>query len=449
MTRFLAGILALVALGSTAGAQGVTDPNSVAIATFDPDNAVAPSSALEGPGVKVGEGTVLRPVFGVETGFVSNVFYQQTNTTGAGLLRLLAQIGTSSLSTQRLSNGEGSTADLGAFQYRADVRASYDFMIAGTGAGSESVSGTGGLGLGASLHGLVNPMGRWSVGIDEDFLRLIRAANFETDANTDRDVNTFGLKVLYHPTDHSVGGFLYYNNTIDIFERSSQAFADRMSNRVGIHPQWQWLPQTQIYADISEGIVSSVGSSPTGSGNAPQKVTSYPLVAYAGIATLFTLKTTLNLFGGYTNGFYSSGPNFSAPTLGAALGYRYSPLGRVTLQYLLQYQDSINANYYRDHVIQLSLQQFVAPFVLMVQPEVHFREYNGVNAVMGAPVRDDTIFAAVAGIQYNFRNWMAASLNYRFSAVETNYRYMPLGGGPTDDPSYVRHELLLGLRVAL
>src|SRR5262249_20903239 len=161
---------------------------------------------------------------------------------------------------------------------------------------------------------------------------------------------------------------------------------DRMFNTIGLHPTWQWLPQTQIYLDLSQGFVTGLGNT----AGIPSKVSSYPLSAIAGIATLFTLKTTFNAYAGYTNGFYSSGPSFSAARVGAAFGYRYSPLGRVTLQYALQYQDSVNANYYRDHVLQLSLQQLVNPLVFMVQPELHFREYNGVDIVMGQPTRDDT-----------------------------------------------------------
>jgi hypothetical protein len=121
----------------------------------------------------------------------------------------------------------------------------------------------------------------------------------------------------------------------------------------------------------------------------------------------------------------------------------------VALAYSLQYQDSINANYYRDHVIQLLFEQLVNPFVVVVQPEVHFREYNGVTIVNGPMTRDDVIFAVVAGVHYNFRNWIAATLNYRFSMVDTDYRYMPIGGGSVLDPSYVRHELLAGVRFAL
>jgi hypothetical protein len=438
MTRLLLASALLFALEASAAAQA--NSNSFAVSTFDPSNAVAPISAVEGPGVKIGEGTVIHPVFGIETGVVSNVFYEAVDPNAAGVLRLLAQVGTGSLPMARLASmgADDDSTDKGSVQYRADLRASYDFILTS----DDTASETGGLGLGASVHALFNPMGRLSFGIDEDFQRLIRATNYETDSNTNRDVNALQLTLLYHPRDRTLGGYLYYNNTIDIFERDVQKFADRWANRIGIHPTWQWLPNTQIYADVSQGIASPLGGSST-------KVTSYPFAATAGIATLFTLKTTLNLYGGYTNGFYSSGPSFSAPLVGATVGYRYSPLGRVALSYSLQYQDSVNANYYRDHVVQLVFEQLVAPFVLVAQPEIHLREYNGVTIVDGPMTRDDFIFAVVAGVHYNFRNWVAATLNYRFSMVETDYRYMPIGGGAVLDPSYARHELLAGMRIAL
>jgi hypothetical protein len=232
-------------------------------------------------------------------------------------------------------------------------------------------------------------------------------------------------------------------NTLDIFEQTSN-YPDRMSNTIGVHPMWQWLPQTQIYMDASWGVVSALG-------NSTNKVTSYPLSVALGIGTMLTYKTTLQASAGYTNGFYSKGPSFSAPHGGVTFGYRYSELGRLLLGYQLMYSDSINANYYRDHILLASLQQLYNPVVFMIQPELHFRQYDGVNTVnpqlMGPDTRDDTIFAVTAGVSYAFRNWFAATLSYRFSTVQTNYTYML--NGEAGDPSFTRHEALLGVRVAM
>jgi len=132
------------------------------------------------------------------------------------------------------------------------------------------------------------------------------------------------------------------------------------------------------------------------------------------------------------------------------LGYRYSPLGKAALTYDLRYEDSVNANFYRDHIVRLALQQMFVPFALLVQPEVHFRQYNGVDlTVMGAPpTRNDVIVSVVGGLLYNFRNELSVGLDYRFSMVETDYRYMA-DMTTLDDPSFVRHQLLLSARWAL
>jgi opacity protein-like surface antigen len=335
---------------------------------------------------------------------------------------------------------EDSEAPAASLEYRANLRVSYDLMLSS----NDTVSDVGGLGIGASLHGLTNPQGTWSFGFDDDFTRLIRAANYETSSNVNRNLNTLRLLALYHPRGRSLGGFLYYQNTVDIFERDQ--LPDRMSNRLGVRPQWRWLPNTQIYADLSWGVNNAIDN-----GDQVNKVTSYPLSLRAGLATLLSLKTTFNIDAGYTNGFYSSGPSYSAPVIGFTLGHRYSPLGRASVGYTYTNEDSVNANYYSDHVIRASFQQLLVPFVVMLQPEVHFRTYSGINTavpgLMGPDSRNDLIFALVGGMHYNFRNWFAATANYRFSTVQTNYMYM--GSGGVDDPSFARHELLFGVRAAL
>jgi len=441
MTRFAALLACLLGLEAVAWAD--ISPNDLSISTFDPENAVAPIATVEGSGVKVGDGTIIHPVFGLETGYVSNVFYTDTNPQGAGLLRLLAQVGAGSLTADRLlpASPDDTTPIEPSFDYRASLRASYDMLVLG----NDTIASTGGLGLGAQFRGLINPAGRWSFGFNEDFTRIIRAANFETDANTNRDINGFGLNLLYHPQGAAFSGYAYYVNTIDVFERNSQSFADRFQNQLGLHPQWRWLPETQLYADISGGIFTGLGTS--------VKQSSIPFIGILGIQTLLTLHTTFSAYGGYDYSSYSAGPSVSSPVMGMNLGYRYSPLGRIALTYDWSFTDSINANYYRDHTIRLWWQQMLQPVILMVQPEVHFREYDGVSTiVMGAPdTRSDVIFSVVAGVHVTFRNWIAATLDYHFTDVSTNYVYPTTGVGGTmqTNPGFVRHELLLGMRVAM
>ena len=442
MTRQFATALGLlVALEGAAAAQS---PN-LSISSFDPNQATAPIDMVEGNGVKVGEGTTLHPVFGAQTGVISNVFYEEADTNAAGVLRLMAQVGAGSLSGLRLVPAEvtpGAQTPKGSFEYRAELRLAYDFLLST----NDTVWEAGGLGVGATLRGMTNPGGPWSFGFNENFTRLIRAANFETDSNTNRDINTLSLNLLYHPQGRSLAFNLYYNNTIDIFERSDQDFANRWIHRFGVRPMWRWLPETVVYADFSWGFTGALGTPST---MVAPKVSSYPLALVAGVATLLSAKTSLNFQAGYVNGFYSAPPSYQSVTIGAQLGYRYSPLGRATLAYNLLYADSVNANFYRDHVIQLNIEQLFAPFVFVAQPEVHFRRYEGtlVMGTGGETVRDDIIFSLISGIHYNFRNSLAATLDYSFATVSTDFRYTT--DGFVDDPGFARHQLLAGVRWAL
>lgn len=447
MTRLHVTLGALVAMTGAMSGSMAGLASAQAVASFDPSDAVAPISVVEGPGVKVGEGTVLHPIFGVETGFISNVFYEDVDPNPAGLLRLLAQIGSGSLPLSRLTSpgmlsvdqsGDEQTSaqSAGDFQYRADARLSYDLLLST----NERTSDAGGLGAGGTLRGIVNPLRTWSFGFAEELRRLIRSANFETDADTNRIINDLKLRLFYQPQGRTLSGFLRYDNTIDFFERQRQRFSNRIQHTFGARAMWRLFPMTRVYLDASIGIFGPLGEDST-------KVASYPLTTVAGIQTLLSLNTTVSAVAGYTNGFYSSGPSYSAPVLGLEVGWRYSPLGRVTAMYQYTHQDSVNANFFRDHVVRLWLQQMYVPFALTLQPELHLRNYQGVTLVAGGPTRSDVIFSMAAGVHYNFRNWIAGTLGYNLSLVQTDYRYMT--DGLVDDPSYVRHELLAGVRVAM
>jgi len=438
------GLLGVLATNGSAHAENVpgiaeTSPG------ITPEGALAPISVVEGPGFKIGEGTVLHPILGLETGYVSNVFYEAESPRGAGILRLIAQLGTGSLSPQRLAAaGEGDAmpdgqANVGAFQYRADLRLTYDFHLSG----ADAVAAQNGLGVGFLFRGSVYPQQTWSFLYLENFNRLIRATNFESESQTNRDINRLQLGLQFAPGGRAITGLLHFENVIDIFEEEDQRFANRMQNSLGLTGTWRWLPMTQFFADLTIGAFGGLGA-------ASEKVSSYPLSASAGVQTQLTVSTTLIARAGYQNGFYATGASYSAALAGLQLGWRYTPTGRVTAIYDYSHQDSINANYFRDHAFRLLFEQQFHPFVVHVQPELRLRHYAGIQSnmlVTGPDTRDDLIIQVAAGARYNFRDSLAGVLEYRLSIVETDYRYMI--SGATDDPSYMRHEIVAGIRAAL
>src|SRR5689334_15430168 len=123
----LAIIASMVAVPGVAFAG---DDGSQPLNPLDPVRVLSPISIVQGDGVKVGEGTSLYPQLGVETGFVSNVFYTNDAPVAAGLLRIIGEIGAGSLSPQRRKEtsleAESEPETMGAFQYSANLYATWD-----------------------------------------------------------------------------------------------------------------------------------------------------------------------------------------------------------------------------------------------------------------------------------------------------------------------------------
>lgn len=416
----------------TAAARAQTAP------PIDPEDAVAPTSIVEGAGVKVGEGTVLHPIVGMEAGVVSNVFFTDQDTVAAGLIRVLAQVGAGSLPPQRLAMPEPdptpTQADVGLFQYRADLRLNYDYFPST----SDAVRDQGGLGAGFNFRGIVNPQKPVQFAVVENFERLLRPVNFESSRNTNRDINLLKLQAQWAPTGRSLSGVLHYAMLLDLFESDRQHFANRFQNSFGARVNWQWLPKTRIYLDVTQGVFTGIAGS--------TKVTSYPLITTVGLQTLLTPLTTLRSQLGYTNGFYTSGPSYSAVVFGAQFGYRYAPSGQISLLYDYHHQDSINANFYRDHQIELGLHHAFVPIDSVLQAGLIFREYSGLVVTSGPMTRSDVLGDLSYSLRYNYRDWLAFAVTYQLLVDQTDYEYMV--DGINFNPSYVRHELLAGVRAA-
>jgi hypothetical protein len=226
---------------------------------------------------------------------------------------------------------------------------------------------------------------------------------------------------------------------IDVFESNNQQFANRWMNSIGFRLNYQYIPLTLFYLDVTQGAITGIGDS--------QKVTSYPFETMLGTQTALTAKLAVLGRIGYTHGFYDAGPDYSSVLGSLQAIFHYSELGRVSLMYSYYHQDSINANFFRDHLLQLLVEQDILPFAVFAKGELRFREYDGISEVMGPPTRDDVIGEIVAGARYQFRDWIAASVYYLFTDDQTDYRYFPEMGVQVN-PSYVRHELLAGVRAA-
>lgn len=401
------------------------------------------SDVVEGAGIKVGEGTVIHPVLGIESGVVYNVFYEEgsADPVTSGLLRVIGEFAVGSLPSERLqgpSDQDESTKTYGDLAFRAELRAQYEEYLSGR----EDVRSHRNLAFAGLMRGLVYPMRTWQFGFEDDIRRETRPTNFESNTDTDRIINRVGLSLRYRPVGRALSGTLSYANSIDYFEAQDQQFANRMSNIATLDVRWQWLPVTRIFGNVSFGFVGGFGDS--------TRPSSMPLRINAGIETALTVKTLIAARLGFGKGFYDSGPDFTMVTGGLRFGYRFSPQGRLSLMYDYDFQDSINANFYTDHAMLAKVDQIIRQFGLSAGVELRFRHYGGVIMEVdpARPNRDDVIFAATFGGTYNFRHWIAATLDYRLVTDQTDFRYVPQAGDPADDPSYTRHQVMAGVRAA-
>ncbi|MBP6840639.1 MAG: hypothetical protein KA190_25300 [Kofleriaceae bacterium] len=405
------------------------------------------AGVVEGPGIKVGEGTVLHPVLGVESGVIHNIFYEEGDPSFSGLIRIIAEFGLGSLTEQRLapapSDGEGDAetakpAPQGGIKFRADARFAYEEFLNG----NDNIQAQRNLTFGIRLRGHVRPENTFSLQFDEDLRREVRPTNFESRGDLARFVNRLLIQGNYQPQGRALFGHLRYQNTLDVFERDTLSFANRWQHTLGTRLNWQWLPATRFYADASIGFFSALSDS--------TKPSSMPLRIMTGAQTALTVNTTLSAKLGFGKGFYSAGPDFTNVLYGAQFGYRFSPQSRATFMYDYDFGDSINANFFRDHAFQAQLSQQIDRWTLSLAAEARLRLYRGVSAIVpgaSADDRSDFILAVPLGATYNFSDRLAGNIDYRLVTDQTDFRYMT--DGFIDDPSYTRHELMAGIRGAL
>ena len=422
---------------------------------------------VTGAGIKVGESTVMHPVAGVETGVVSNVFYEDDAGRTAGVIRLVGEAAFATLPPERLNdpdrsvyerplwrkwkgsiyqaydgpywrddNGEDDDAEgenVGAppkLEFRAGVRAFYEEFLSG----DESVRGQRNLGLNGNVHVHVNPYETIAFTLDEDLTRAIRPTNFESSGDLDRWINNLRLGLRIQAGGRALVPEFRLHNRIDYFESSNSAFANRVQTTFGGRLNWWYTRHTRVFFDASIGIFGG------GSAQGIQKVSSLPLRLILGGRTPFTERTALSVHAGFAKGFYSAGPDFTGPLIAGRFSYAYNDFGNLSFGYRYDFQDSINANYYSGHVIDAKAVQQIDRLVLEGRGEMHLRSYNGIPMAIGAPTRTDFIFVLRGDAKYLLREWLGLSGSLQFATDQTGY--VQASG---DSPSFTRFELFGGI----
>lgn len=394
--------------------------------------ALAQDATVEGPGISVTDSTVFHPSVGLAGGVDSNVFREETDPILAPILRVLADFDIASRSADRLGSGPRAQQKV---RFRVGSRFTYQEFLTD----NDAARAQRDVAISANADVRFFPESTFTFGISDSFTRDTRPRNFESSESLDRDVNHLRVDAGVQPGGRALYIGARYENVIDYFESSQSDFANRLQHTVGVDLGWQWLPITRFFFDGSLGFYGGLGDEAMAFKN-----DSNPLRLRAGVRSAITERTTLAGHVGFAKGFYEAGPDYAGMLAGVEFGYRYSPLGRATLSYEHDYNDSINANFYADHVFKLTFAQQIMRVLATASGGVRLRSYEGVPMSFGgSPDRDDFIAELNAGLRYLFQDRYAVTADYHFVVDETDYR-----GISGDDPSYQRHEALLGVRAA-
>lgn len=398
--------------------------------------AQAQDASVQGPGYKVSEGTVMHPTVGAETGFISNVFYEDSTPLAAAVLRLTGNLAFSSTEIEEEEDtSEGSTGEPPKFDFSAGLRMSYEEFLSG----DASAQAQRNLGLGGDISLTIFPQGKVRFNFTDNFIRTNRPTNFESSSVLNRDVNHFKASASIQGLESSLRTTFRFENTLDIFESTGSSFANRQQSLLGARVDWQFLPITRFYLDASYGLYSALGNG--------TKASSTPLRIKTGADSAITESTTLSVHAGFVKGFYSAGADYTAPIYGAEFGLRYSPVGRVTLGYGHDFDDSINGNFYSDHALTLKFDQQISRALVSFKADTRLRTYQGLSMILGGgSTRNDFILGLGADAGYELKEWLALSATYQTQVVATDYRSTV--SGVTDDPSFARHTLMVGATAA-
>jgi hypothetical protein len=421
----------------------------VAVTLAVPTIGDAQEGVVEGSGYKVGEGTVLHPRLGLQTGYVSNVFYEEqaADPVDSGLLRLLAELTIATRPLERSDSAEGGapTSHIKPkLAFRFGAHAQYEEYLSDSEAAKQQRNISGSLLGNLTLF----PHGTFRLGLSEDFTRHTRPVNFEDTQTLHRNVNKLRATAGWHPPANTIQAVARYENVVDRFESEDSAFANRLQHIFGARVTWQFLPVTRLHLDASQGIYGPLGDGLLN--GTPYKTSSLPLRFEAGLSSALTETTTLRLTGGWAAGFYETGPSFNSPIYSADFGLRYSPMGRFFIGFARVFQDSINANYFADWAFHAGVQHQVSRVLVLADAAVHLRTYEGLppQIMSGVTSRDDTLFRGAAEVRYNYRDWLAIAGAFATTVDQTDFTYS-IGGSGVDDPSYSRQEITLSVLAAL
>lgn len=426
---------------------------------------VAPSAAqaqsrTEGPGFRLGD-FELHPGLAAEVGWDSNLYYTEDNPPAgrgrvdSGILRVTPHISISTISQQRRTEGadhDAANSSPPTVTFRGDLAASYYEFFAAPERRNLDING------GLRLN--VLPERPFGFSIYDYLNRSVRpfTENFAP-TSAARIGNRAGVDLNFQ-TDGSVLQFrLNYEFGLDFFEGDQFQFGNSFNHHIGLQQTFRFLPQTAIVQDTSVDITDYYNTRVGGA--QPVNVSdNVRLQTRIGLNGAITNNVSLQGMIGYAAGFFSDPLPGYAQDYDSIVGqiearWQISEQSRLAIGYDRGFFASFVGNYYSRDRGYLNFSANINNQVLLgADAEVSYLDFGTIIGPDGMPFgsnngrREDIRLGIGATGEYRFTDWLAVTLNARYTGNFTDYAYpIDLTVGIMDPAQFNKFEVFGGLRI--
>lgn len=382
-----------------------------------------------GPGLRLGDALILHLGLGADVAWDSNVFYENTNPTNAFMIRLNPSFAL----TNRPRQGQR--------MIQFDLHGGLNYVEYLT--TDSSLSGHRQFNVDAGLLAAFFTTSPYNFTLFDNYIRSVQPPYTKTTANFDRDKNELGVRINLSPGGGRLTFNVGYLFGIDYFERAPLTDYDLQYHRLDLRASWRFFPKTALYIAADETIMHyptpGTGAHPDG----------YPFHVEAGMQGLVTTKLTVNLWIGYGNGFYVSGPSPNTAVGGLALTWKPTLLSTGEIGYRHDFQNSLLGSYYDEDTAYLSWTQLIWRFTGFLRFQYSNMRFAGVNPLIQATSNGtDNNFILNVRVDYPFKDWLIGSVGYDGYFNKSNRTLMVAvtpgvpGTIPTD---YVRNVVYIRL----
>jgi hypothetical protein len=322
----------------------------------------------------------------------------------------------------------------------------------------QSVGGTADLDV---IFGKRKPI---SFALSDNFNRAIRANNWETTQAFNRNANTVGARVEFHPGSiperRPFNLMLAGTYSFERFDDFTSGDADTIGTR--LTSSWRFLPKTAAVLDAGLGFRTLANNDLVLSGLTSN---SMPFRARLGLNGAITQRISVQLMAGWGMSNHDKGESFNGLLANAGVTISPGEATRIALQYDKDFRDSLFANYSSTHRLSAALRQkFGSLMEMSASFGVAFVQYGlftpkagvdveGVVAAAGSSTsgyRNDVNLDGALTADFEVSRLIAVNIGYRLRGVQTPFRVLGKAGTASagkvlDAGSYMAHEMAAGV----